>query len=96
MKILKIESGKALFSIDGSTWQSIDSINKDGLMGLLRSVLTNDVSMDEYNESLIMNQSHQIIYKSIYDKLTALIPQKSKFKDESDRTYLSAIERYSE
>lgn len=96
MKILKIESGKALFSIDGTAWSSIDSIDKDGLMGLLRAVLTGEVEMEEFNESLIPNQAHQIIYKSIYDKLTALIPQKYKFKDESDRTYLSAIERYSE
>jgi len=95
MKILKIESGKAHFCIDGNSWKLIDTIDKDALMSLLRLVLTSEVEMDDYNEGLLANPAHQIIYKSISTKLKDLIPQKSKFKDESDRTYLEAIERYS-
>lgn len=96
MKILKIEDGKGLFYCSvAKGWKSVDQIDKDGLMRLLDHYLTNDVvQMDPYDEDLISNQAHQIIYKSVFDKFNALNENKDKFKDESDRQYLTAIQKY--
>ena len=94
MKILKIEENKGFFSIDGSQWTEIDEIDKDNLMSLVNLVLESSPEMDEYNETNIGNQAHQIIYKSIHEKLTVLRENKDKFKDESDRLYLGEIEKY--
>ncbi len=94
MKILKIEDSKGLFSLDGEQWSPIDQIDKEGLMKLVDFVLKSSVQMDEYNDVSIGNQAHKLIYKSIYDKLITLQENKDKFRDESDRMYQEAIEKY--
>ncbi|HPL15947.1 MAG TPA: hypothetical protein PL180_04565 [Spirochaetota bacterium] len=95
MKILKIDNGKGFYSLDETTWKQIDEIDKNDLMALLNIVLKEDARMDAYSSDAIANQAHQIIYKSIYEKLHTLLNNKSKFKDESDRLYLEAIQKYS-
>ena len=57
-------------------------------------ILKESAEMDEFNASAIGNQAHQIIYKSIYEKLKSLSLDKNKFKDESDRLYLKEILLY--
>jgi hypothetical protein len=52
--------------------------------------------MDEYNEETLQNQAHQIIYKSIGEKLYDLHLKRNEFKDESDRLFLEAYEKYKE
>lgn len=95
MKILKIEDNKGYFYLSSDNdWKPIDQIDKDGLMELLNNYLASDVEMDAYDESLIQNQAHQIIYKSIFDKFSALNDNKTKFKDESERLYLDEIQKY--
>lgn len=97
MKILKIENGGGYFNISNtSDWVAIDQIDKVNLMNLLNVFLESDVQLDDPNEQTISNQAQAIVYKSIYDKFKALEENKSKFKDESERTYLSAIKKYSE
>jgi len=96
MKILKIENGKGAFSLDGEKWIPIDEIERGSLMQLLDVVLKESATADEFKVESITNQAHQIIYKSIYEKLMTLMENKTKFKDESDRTYLHAIEKYQE
>ena len=96
MKVLKIEQGKGHFQIpDKADWRPISEIEKTSLMDLLNYFLENDVEMDEVDEEKLTNQAHLIIYKSIYDKLNTLSENKKKFKDESDRTYLEEIQKYS-
>ncbi len=94
MKILKIENGKGYFNSIEDNWELIDKIDKDSLMKLLDKFIKFEIELDEYNPEKISHQAHQIIYKSIYDKFKSLQGNKSKFKDESDRTYLSAIQKY--
>lgn len=94
MKILKIEDNKGFFSLDGEQYRPIDEIDKVNLMSLVNLVLKSLIIMDEYNEDNIGNQAHQIIYKSIYEKLMNLQDNKNKFRDESDRLYQEAIEKY--
>lgn len=96
MKILKIEDNSGFYrSSDKDDWKPIDEIDKDGLMKLLNVYLSSDVEMDSLDEKPLSNQAQQIVYKSIYVKLDGLKESKTKFKDESDRTYLTAIEEYS-
>ena len=95
MKILKIDNGNGYYSLDdGNNWVKIDEIDKDGLMKLLDLFLENEVDIDEYDEAKLTHQAQQIIYKSLFDKLSVLEGNKSKFKDESDRLYLSEMQRY--
>jgi len=94
MRILKIENGKGFFTLDQSQWHEIDQIDKNGLMSLLNVTLAQDIEMDIVDETNLQNQAQQIIYKSIFEKLKGLSDNRSKFKDESDRLYLEAIDKY--
>lgn len=97
MKILEIRDNKGFFRISAKDgWKEIDAIDKDGLMALLDVFLAKDVEMDPPDDQNLHNQAQQIIYKSIFDKLTSLQKNKSKFKDESDRKYLKEVQKYSE
>lgn len=96
MKILEIKDNKAYFRIAlDDQWREIDAIDKDGLLRLLDVFLKFEVEMDPPNEKKLSNQAQQIIYKSIFEKFNSLRENKNRFKDESDRKYLSAIEKYS-
>ncbi len=95
MKILKIDGAKAHFyCLITNDWKAIDSITKDDLLRLVNHLVDNEVEMDVYDESLIGNPAHQIIYKSLYEKLVSLNNNKKKFKDESEREYLTEIQKY--
>jgi hypothetical protein len=97
MKYLKIHDNKAYYlkSADSETvWTEIDKINKDDLLTLLNSAISNDFEMDIYSEEILSNKAHQIIYKNIYEKFTSLLTMKDKFKDESESLYKEAIEKY--
>lgn len=96
MKILKIENNNGWFwSPEENDWKKIDQIDKDALMKLLELFLSNEVSMDKIESDNLSNQAHLIIYKSIFDKFTGFEENKDKFKDESERTYYDAIQKYS-
>lgn len=98
MKILKIHENKGFYSADGNNWKLIDEIGKDDLMRLVKLVLepSKEVAMDEFREESLANQAHQIIYKSIYEKIVSLQKNKNRFIDESHRLYLDAIKKYKE
>lgn len=94
MKALKIESNKGYFLNASNEFKPIDEITKDDLMQLLDRILKEETEMDEFKAEQIGNQAHQIIYKSIYEKMKALDLSRNQFKDESDRKYLEAIKKY--
>lgn len=94
MKLLKIENSKGHYSLDGNNWFPIDELDKDGLMKIVELVLSCDVETDEYDEDILQNKAHQIIYKSVNNKLKQLMADKEKFKDEVDRLYLDSIQKY--
>ena len=95
MKYLKIENNKGYYQIDQDSWKSIDKINKEDLMALLDKAVETDFEMDEYKQDDLSNKAHQIIYKNIHSKFSELLSNKSRFKDESEQLYKSAIEKYS-
>jgi hypothetical protein len=95
-KILEIRDSKGFFRVSAKDkWKEIDTIDKKALMSLLDTFLSSEVSMDAPDDKNLGNPAHQIIYKSLFAKLTALQENKSKFKDESERKYHKEIQKYS-
>ncbi|UYP32408.1 hypothetical protein OEG79_10095 [Pseudomonas sp. Z8(2022)] len=94
MKILKIENSQGYFATADGGYESIDKIDKTVLLRLVNSALEDGFEIDEYNDVELKNQAHQIIYKSISEKLLDLHQKRSQFRDESDRLYLDAYEKY--
>lgn len=96
MKILKIKSDKGYFSLDNENWVPIDEISKESLLSLLNLIIENDVEIDEYNEELIRNPAHRIIYENIYKNFEPILNNKSTFEDDCDNLYKDAFMKYQE
>lgn len=94
MKYLQIKDNKGQYW-DGKKYQDLDKIDKDGLLALLNAAETNDFEMDTYNEGLLGNKAHQIIYENIHSKFQQFLNDKGHFKTEVDNLYKEAIGKYS-
>lgn len=94
MKALKIESHKGLFVTEYGGYETVDKIDKTALLRLVNLALEDNFEIDEFDEEVLKNQAHQIIYKSISEKLTDLNKKRKQFRDESERLYLDAYEKY--
>tara|TARA_A100001391_G_scaffold55448_2_gene33975 strand:+ start:2467 stop:2757 length:291 start_codon:yes stop_codon:yes gene_type:complete len=94
MKVLKIESHKGLFVTEDGVYETIDKIDKAALLGLVNLALEDNFEIDDFDEEALKNQAHQIIYKSISEKLSDLNKKRKQFLDESERLYLDAYEKY--
>ena len=98
MKFLIIENGQAKYSVDPNVPASItiDQLSKDDLLKLIEICMTDDsFEMDSYDETLLQNKAHQIIYKNIFQKLEDLRKQRVRFSDEKTVLYRTAINKYS-
>ncbi|MCW5604632.1 MAG: hypothetical protein KIT18_08820 [Burkholderiales bacterium] len=96
MKLLKIEGECGHFLIDETNYRTIDKIGKEDLLRLVDWTLEKDVvEFDPYDEKAVKPHAHQVIYKSIYQKLSSLKERKKEFIDESARLYLDEYEKYS-
>lgn len=96
MKILKIDNGKGLYFKEPDQWLEIDQIGKEDLLILLEKAISTEFEMDVFDLTALQNKAHQIIYKHLYQKFNELKENKSRFKDESEQLYKSAIEKYFE
>lgn len=98
MKYLKIEDNKGYFrkeSLEGiSTWVIIDQISKEDLFYLLNKAISEQFEMDEFKEEILSNKAHQIIYRNLLEKFKDLLSNKTRFKDESENLYKTALEKY--
>ena len=94
MKILKIDNSQGYYLLDRGEYAPVDKITKDDLLRLVGLTLGSEVDFDEFKDEKLKNQAHQIIYKSLYEKLSGLKERRDEFKDESDRLYLQEYERY--
>lgn len=94
MKALKIENSKGYFLTEDDTYETVDKIDKVILLRLVNAALENDFEIDKYNEEDLRNQAHQIIYKSISEKLNDLHNRRNQFRDESERLFLDEYEKY--
>lgn len=93
-KYLKIEDNKGYYW-DGAVYQEIDKINKKGILTLLRAAEADDFEFDAYDESLLGNKAHQIIYENLATKFDEFSSDKEQFKREVDNLYREAIGKYS-
>lgn len=94
MKVLKIEKFQGYYSVTEDKFSSIDEIDKDDLLKLVDIALTDDFEIDSYDVETLKNKAHQIIYKSISEKLLDLHKRKNEFRDESERLFLEEYEKY--
>lgn len=81
MKLLKIESNLGYYLDDQGAFITIDKITKDDLLRLVGLTLSKEVEFEKYDDTAIKNQAHQIIYKSIFEKLSSLRDRKREFTD---------------
>jgi hypothetical protein len=94
MKALKIQNNQGYFLTEKDCYETVDKIDKVILLRLVNLALEDDFEIDEYNEVELRNQAHQIIYRSISEKLTDLHQKRNQFRDESERLYLDEYEKY--
>lgn len=96
MKYLKIENNKGFYRLDTSKedWIELDQINKDNLLSLLRFATKEDFEMDEFDDELMQNPAHNIIYKNIHSKFKDFLSNKTRFQDSAEVTYKAAIDKY--
>ena len=93
MKALKIENSQGYF-LSADEYIPMDKLGKDDLLKLVDKALAGDIEMDAFNEEQLQNQAHQIIYKSVHEKLADLQKRKAEFKDESERLFHTEYEKY--
>ncbi len=96
MKYLKIENHKGFYRLDETveTWIELDQISKDHLLNLLSIATEKDFEMDDYDNNLLQNPAHNIIYKNIQGKLKEFLTNKTRFRDSVESMYKSAIDKY--
>ena len=94
MKVLKIENHQGHFLTEEGGYETVDKIDKSILLRLVNLALEDDFEIDEYDEEELKNQSHQIIYKSVSEKLDELHQKRKQFRDESERLFLDEYEKY--
>ncbi|OGN19782.1 MAG: hypothetical protein A2910_04370 [Candidatus Yanofskybacteria bacterium RIFCSPLOWO2_01_FULL_39_28] len=94
MKYLKIENNKG-FYWDGKEYQEIDKIDKNGLLALLNAAETDSFELDAYDENLLGNKAHQVIYENVHTKFGQFLTDKDQFNTEVANLYNEAIGKYS-
>ena len=95
MKLLKIERSQGFFLAEGKEYLAIDKLTKEHLLKLVDFALTKEeIEFDEYNEEMLQNQAHQIIYLNIYRKLRELIDNREQFIDDTETLYLKEYQKY--
>ena len=94
MNYLKIEHNVGMFYKDG-TYETIDKMANDDLWRLANVVMKDDdFQMNVYDEALLPNKAHRIIYKHVYELLTSLQERKEQYKNESELMYKTAYDAY--
>lgn len=95
MKLLRIEDGAGAFLDASGQYVPVDRITKEEMLRLVSVTLESDAAeLDPYDEVALKNAAHQVIYKSISQKLSELRTRRKEFVDESARLYLDDYERY--
>ena len=94
MKHLKIEEQKAYFS-KGGNWMVVTEMTKEDLLNLAHAAIEEeDFEMDAYDEALLPNPAHKIIYQQIHGQLTELHNRRATFLEEERNIYKDAYIKY--
>jgi hypothetical protein len=95
MKLLRANEGYGEYLGAAGNYLPIDKIRKEDLLRLAEATLSADVAdFDEYDENMIKNRAHQVIYKSVSSKLRDLRTRRQEFKDAAARLFLEDYEKY--
>ena len=93
--LLKIEEPNGFFLGKGGDYIPIDKIDKDELLRLVGLILSDEnAGIDKFDDSKIKNQAHQVIYRSVSQKLSDLQTRRKEFLDSTARLFLAEYERY--
>lgn len=94
MKHLKIEDQKALFT-RGESWMVVTEMTKEDLLNLAHlAIEEEDFETDKYDEALLPNPAHKIIYQQINTQLTELHKRRDSFQEEVRNIYKDAYNKY--
>jgi hypothetical protein len=95
MKLLKISDSTGHYLGDDKQFLPIDRVTKEDLLRMANLALyENEIEFDEYDEQVLKNQAHRVIYKSVAQKLQDLRARKKEFADQSARLFYEEYERY--
>lgn len=94
MKHLKIEEQKAFFT-RGGNWMVVTDMTKEDLLNLAHAAIEEeDFETDKYDEALLPNPAHKIIYQQINSQLTKLHNRRASFQEEVRNIYKDAFNKY--
>ncbi len=94
MKLLRIAENVGEFQASDGGYRTVDKITKEDLLRLVDlALLEEEVEFDPYDEKSLKNQAHQVIYKSVLQKLQDLRNRRRAFVDESARLFLDDYQR---
>ena len=95
MKLLKVENERAYFLAADGDFQTIDRIVKEDLLRLVNLTLSETaLEFDEFDERSLPQKAHFLIYKSVVQKLKDLQNRKDEYRDQTDRLFIDAYQRY--
>lgn len=95
MQLLRIDDNRGYFIKEDGDYEALDKLTKEDLLRLVEATLTDpQTSFDEFQADALQNQAHQIIYRSVYGKLSELADRREEFTDEAERLYLEEYDRY--
>src|SRR5688572_14055671 len=95
MKLLKVEGTQGYFRDHKGDFCEIDKLTKEDILRLVNLTLTEEkAEFDPYDEKVVKNLAHQVIYRNVVQKLTSLRERRKEFTDESERLYLADYEKY--
>jgi len=94
MKYLEIKNNNVYFLNKDENEKPIDEISREDILFILEKSLEEEFEYDSYDESLIQNQVHNIIYNDISKKLESFIANKEKMEEDVIAQYKDAWDKY--
>lgn len=94
MKLLKIEDNRGFYRTSDGQFKEVDEMTKESLLWIIERILDTTVELDEYDDEALKNQAHQVIYRSVFNNLKALLDRRDEFKDDAERLFLEDYKRY--
>lgn len=97
MNYTKIENSKVFFRLSSSdNWKLISDITGDDLIILIEKCIDeDDFELKEFDDTIIKNEAHKIIYKSIYQKINDIYLERDNIIDDNSQRYNDIIEKFS-
>lgn len=96
MKLLKIENNRGYFLLESGQYETIDKLNKEGILRLVDQSLDaeEEIDFDDIEDDNLQNQTHLIIYRNVLAKLRELFERRAEYKDRCERLFLEEYDRY--